>query len=66
MAGQMHTAMMRMVEMTEGPAMQQDAAMHQDMEQLHEHMQGMTEGMESSIEVMQRMHTRMGGGEGGR
>jgi septation ring formation regulator EzrA len=61
-AGQMHSAMMRMIQLGEGPAMHEDLAMHQDMEQLRGHMQSMTEGMEAGLEVMQRVHKRMGGG----
>jgi hypothetical protein len=64
MAGQMHSAMMRMIQMGEGPAMHEDPAMHQDMEQLQGHMQNLTEGMAASLEVMKRVHKRMGGGEG--
>ena len=54
----------QMQQMGEGSAMHEDPAMHQDMEQLQGHMQNMTGGMEASIEVMQRLHKRMGGGNG--
>ena len=66
MAGQMHLAMVRMMEIAGGEAMHQDPAMHQDMEQWQEHMQKMTDGMEASLEVMRRMHTRSSEGGGGR
>jgi hypothetical protein len=62
MAGQMRSAMTRMMEMAEGSATHPDAAMHQDMEELHGHMQQMTEGMEASLEVLLRMEKSMGGG----
>lgn len=64
MAGQMRSALTRMTEMAEGPATHLGTAMHQDMEELHRHMQQMTEGMEASLEVLLRMERGMEGGVG--
>lgn len=65
MAQQMRANLMQMRQMEGDPLMQQDAVMQQDMERLRLHLEGMCDGIEEGIRIMEQLHQRARTGGGG-
>jgi hypothetical protein len=64
-ARETHQNMNRIHQMLQDPAVTQDPDMQRDMDQLREHAETMTQGMEQMLDsldqVQQRLETRLGG-----